>query len=285
MSHYTGVKVVQTSKAVIDALYSEGQVSIDYFDGAGPFYPNMFLVLKNEESNSALAIVDKTRDMIVPLQKNLQASGIKPKNKEQAMALHALMDDSIPLHIMTGRAGTGKTLLSIAAAMQKIEEKKYDKIIITRPMSQVGRYDLGALPGDISEKVNPYLLNYMTNIEQIVGKKAVQDALEQYCIEVIPMQLIRGASFTKAFIIADEVQVLDFHEMLTLGTRVGEGSKIVVMGDLDQRDEKITKEKTGIWKIQEDEKMKGSKLVSSIELLKVERSELAKLFAEVFESK
>lgn len=282
MSHYTGVKVLQTSKQVIDTLYAEGEVNVDCFDEAGPFYPNMFLVLKNDESNSALAIVGKSGDVIVPLHKNLQASGIKPKNKEQAMALHALMDDTIPLHIMTGKAGTGKTLLSIAAAMQKMEEKKYDKIIITRPMSQVGKYDLGALPGDISEKVNPYLLNYMTNIEQIVGKRAVQDALEQFNIEVIPMQLIRGASFTKAYIIADEVQVLDFHEMLTLGTRVGEGSKIVVMGDLDQRDEKIAREKTGIWKIQEDEKMKKSKLVSSIELIKVERSELAKLFAEVF---
>lgn len=182
---------------------------------------------------------------------------------------------------------THNTLLTIATALQKIEEKKYDRIIITRPMSQVGKYELGALPGDINEKFGPYLENYVSNIQQLTGnnKRSAQDVIQMYKMEAMPMQLIRGASWVRAFIIADEVQVLDHHEMLTLGTRVGEGSKLVVMGDLNQRDEDIDRTDTGLHKIINSERMKKSPLTSHIELIKSERSELAALFADTFEEK
>lgn len=179
---------------------------------------------------------------------------------------------------------THNTLLAIAAALQKFQEKKYDRILITRPMSQVGRHDLGALPGNVDEKFGPYLENYLTNIQQLVGdnKKSIDYLMEAYNIQAMPLQLIRGASWTKTFIIADEVQVLDFHEMLTLGTRIGEGSKLVVLGDLRQRDEKIAAQNTGLYKLMNDTKAKESHLISGIELLKCERSELASLIADIF---
>jgi PhoH-like ATPase len=217
--------------------------------------------------------------------KKLSAFGVRPKNKEQVMAMSALLDDRISLCMMTGRAGTGKTLLAMAAALQKVEDGKYDRIIITRPMSQVGRYELGALPGDVDEKFGPYLENYLTNISQMVGndRRTAHDLMEQFKIEAMPLQLIRGASWAGAFIIADEVQVLDHHEMLTLGTRIGAESKLVVMGDLNQRDEQIAKAATGLHKVMNDKRMKESPLTSAIELWKCERSKLAKLFADVFE--
>jgi PhoH-like ATPase len=280
---FTGVKVLEDQDpALVTELYKNKKIDIESLPNSNSFYPNLFIVIKSASQASALTRVSPDGRTLLLLQ-DIEASGIKPKNKEQTMALNMLMDDSVPLNVLIGRAGTGKTLLTLAVAMQKFEEKKYERLILTKPMSQVGKRDLGALPGDVNEKFAPYLMNYMSNFEQLVGRKSTQDAISQFHIEFIPMQLIRGASFLNAFVIADEVQVLDHHEMLTLGTRIGENSKLVVMGDLNQRDEKIAKNKTGLWKIMEDEKMKSSGLVAAIELIKVERSPLAKLFADVFE--
>jgi PhoH-like ATPase len=117
------------------------------------------------------------------------------------------------------------------------------------------------------------------------AKAKVQGAIEQYRIEFVPLQLIRGCSWHNAFIIADEVQTLNYHEMVTLGTRVGEGSKIVIMGDLAQRDEKIATDKTGIYRFVNSDQAKNSEFVASIELLKCERSAVAELFADVFDAK
>lgn len=282
---FTGVEVIENvDPSIISSLYKDKSIgSGQVLTPDNPFYPHSFLVLKSAAQASALAKVSASGNEISLLNPDIEASNIKPRNKEQIMAMNMLMDDHIPLNIMTGRAGTGKTLLTLAVALQKIEDGEYERLILTRPMSQVGRYDLGSLPGDVNEKFMPFQTNFMSNFEQLVGKKAAPDLVRQYGIEFIPMQLIRGASFFESFIIADEVQVLDFHEMLTLGTRVGDGSKLVVMGDLNQRDEKITKEKTGLHKIMNSESMKKSKLVAAIELLKCERSELASLFADVFE--
>jgi len=286
MINYTGVQVIKVQSEVINGMYTEGTIPI--WTREITFYPNMFVYLKNEDETGQGAIcrVDaKSENLILLKDKYLRAFGVKPKNKEQVMAMSTLLDDNIPLCMMTGRAGTGKTLLAIACALQKVEDGKYDRVLITRPMSQVGRYDLGALPGDVSEKFGPYLENYLTNISQMVGndRGTAQDLMAQFKIEAMPMQLIRGASWTRTFIIADEVQVLDHHEMLTLGTRIGTDSKLVVMGDLNQRDENITRVATGLHKIMNNKLMKESPLTSAIELWKCERSQLAKLFGDVFE--
>jgi PhoH-like ATPase len=141
------------------------------------------------------------------------------------------------------------------------------------------------LPGDVDEKFRPYLQNYLCNLEFMLGGKpdAIEDLVQQYRIEFIPIQLIRGASWHDAFVIADEVQPLDYHEMVTLGTRVAEGSKLVIMGDLGQRDEKIEIEDTGIYKFVNSTGAKKSSIVASLELIKSERSAVSQLFADVFE--
>jgi PhoH-like ATPase len=286
-SSYTGVKVLEVSRTYIDSIYSTNSIEIP--DKRLILYPNQFVYLKsNDTSDRAGAICKVSKDaksLILIRDKDLRAFGVKPKNKEQTMAMSGLLDDDIKLCTLTGRAGTGKTLITIAAALQKIEEKKYDRIIITRPMSQVGNYDLGALPGDVNEKFGPYLENYISNIQQLAGNKkdTAKDIIAMYKMEAMPMQLIRGASWINSFVIADEVQVCNKHEILTLGTRIGENSKLVIMGDLGQRDEDITKEDTGLYHIINSRKMKESSLTSHIELIKSERSALAELFTESFE--
>lgn len=274
---FTGVKVIQTTSDVVNSVYKKKQLELDKKE-----WPNLFIVFKGEPSQSALCRVDATGSTAHLISDKTTASGIKPRNKEQYMALNMLLDDTVPVVIMTGKAGTGKTILALAAGLQKIEEEKYKKIILTRPMSQVGKRDLGMLPGTAEEKFMPYLGNFLDNLSHFGGTD-VNHLMERYDIECRPLQLMRGSSFSNAYIICDEVQVLDAHEMLTLGTRVAEGSKIVLLGDLNQIDEKIVKTKTGLYEVMNSSICKESPLVGGIELLKVERGPVAQLFTEIFE--
>ncbi len=275
---FTGVKVIETTNDNINKLYVDRYIELETVE-----YPNLYLVIKASEQQSALARVDSTGTKAVLLPDKLTAQGIKPKNKEQVMALDALLDVGLTVNIMTGLAGSGKTLLSLAAALQHIEKGNYKKLILTRPMSQVGQYDLGILPGNVDEKFLPFLGNFETNLSQLGGKD-IDLLMQRYDIECLPIQLMRGCSFKDAIIICDEIQILDAHEMLTIGTRVGENCKIVLLGDLNQRDKKIAKEKTGLYTVMNSELAKESCLVSAIQLLKNERSVTAKLFSDIFES-
>jgi len=244
----------------------------------------MYIELRDQENdkNTILGRVSADANLIERIYAQ-EVSGIKSRNREQVFAIDALMNDQITTVVLSGRAGTGKTLLVLAATLELIQARKYRKVIITRPMSYVGKYSLGALPGDAEEKFSPYLLNYTTNMEELIGKSLVLDLMKQYKFEIVPLQLLRGASFNKCLVIADEMQVCDHMEILTVGTRIGEGSKLVIMGDLNQRDENIAKEKTGIYKLFNDQVAKKSPLLAAIELQRCERSATAMLFSEIFE--
>lgn len=280
---YTGVKVLDVEKDIIDSIYKNGSVEI--WDKRLALYENMYVVLKDEGGTSSSALCKVKNDYLHLLPHDLSASGITPKNKEQRMALDALLDDSIKVVALTGRAGTGKSLLTIAASLKKIEDRKYDRIILTKPQSQVTKYELGILPGTLEEKINPFFASFHCSFEFIFGNNTakVASALEQYNVIFTPMQLIRGMSWHNSIIIADELQVLTYHDMVSLGTRVAEGSKLILLGDLGQRDEKIARDKTGLYKFINSDLAKNSKFVSTLELLKSERSEVAELFANIFE--
>jgi PhoH-like ATPase len=279
---YVGFRTHEVDDNLINEIYKEGKVDVP--DKRYSWYPNLYIELRSltAPKHTALGRVDRTGSFIERIQEH-SASDLKPRNREQVFALNALMDDRISVVVLTGPAGTGKTILTLAVALDKIQGKQYDRIIITKPMSQVGKWSLGALPGGIEEKFNPYLMNYMTNLEQFVGRKSAEHLIDQCKIEAVPLQLFRGASFNNCLVIADEVQVCDYMTTLTIGTRIGENSKLIMMGDLNQRDENIAKEKTGIYKLMNDKKVKESPLVAAIELQKCERSETARLFSEVFE--
>jgi PhoH-like ATPase len=278
---YTGFRQLDVQQQLIDTIYEKGQLEV--WNSRLALHPNLYLELKSSanEKNTVLARVDSTGKIVKRLS-SIEVSGIKPRNREQVFALDALMNDEITVVALTGPAGTGKSLLALAAAFSKIQDKTYDKVILTKPMSEVGKYKLGSLPGGIDEKFNPYLLNYMTNLECFVSPKYAKDMLNQNKFEMVPIQLMRGASFHNCLVLADEVQVLDYMEILTIGTRIAEGSKIVLMGDLQQRDSNITKEKTGLYKLSQDKRARESSLMVALELQQCERSPTARFFAQIF---
>jgi PhoH-like ATPase len=279
---YTGFRQLYVPQQIIDEIHYTGSTPI--WAEYNTFHPNLYLELKSYESSStALARVSADKQSITRVYPK-EAENIKPRNREQIFAIDALLNSNITVVVFTGAAGTGKTILTLAAAFKMISARRYEQIILTRPMSEVGRYRLGALPGDASEKFSPYLDNYFTNIEQIVDDHVSQsDLLRAFRIKITPLQLIRGASFNNSLVIADEMQICTPGEILTLGTRIGENSKLIIMGDLNQRDERIAREETGMYQFINNETTKGSSLVAYLELQKCERSATAQLFSSVFQ--
>lgn len=276
ITSFTGVRVVQSTSIVIDYLFKQKTIVLDE-----PMFPNLFVVLKAEKQ-SALGRVDATGRNLNLISDKLKLGSIKPRNKEQLMAMDMLLDKKVTINVMTGKSGSGKTILTLAAALQLVEEGSYSRIILTRPMASVGKTELGFLPGNVKEKFDPYLGNFQDNLSQLGGGDS-SHAMERFNVECIPIQLMRGRSFLKSFIICDEIQILTEMEFMTIGTRVGEGSKIVMLGDLQQRDVRIAKTATGLYKFINSSITKESPLAASIELLKNERSPTSLLFSEVFE--
>jgi PhoH-like ATPase len=281
MEFYTGVKKIFVTQDVIDNAYKNKEIDFPSSAGNISWYENRFFVLKvQDQSGSALMRV--SGDKLVLLDSDIKASDVSPRNKEQIMALDILLDDAVKVVALSGLAGSGKSILTLAAAMQLVDAKRYNKIVITRPMTQVGKNSLGYLPGTADEKFMPYLQGIFSNVEFLLKGKKMEDFIKFYNVEFLPLQLLRGASFHNSFIICDETQTLNYHETITLGTRVAEGSKLVMLGDLDQRDEKIAKNKTGLFKFVNSKISKESHLVATLELIKSERSDVSELFTKVF---
>jgi len=285
MEKHTGVSVIQTTSTNIDKLHKDKKLHVKSLKVKKKLYPNQCLVLKAGDTQSALVRIAPDNTTLYRIQTPTKLYGIESRNKEQAMLLSQLADPRISLSIVTGIAGSGKTICAMAVALHQImEENIYKRLILTKPMDVVGKIGLGAMPGDVKEKFDPYTINFKCNMEELVGSNGhiyIEGMESKGVIKYIPLQLMRGASFKNSLIIADEVQVLDQHEMKTICTRIGEGSKLILMGDLTQRDRNIEVKDTGLYKLTQHEKILDSPLCSSIELLKCERSEIAQLMTEV----
>lgn len=288
MKKYTGVEVLYTSADVIDQIFKEKEIEVSDLKTEKVLYPNECLVIKAAEGSgkqSALGRVLPNGKTVRLIPNPLKVNGITARNKEQAMLMAQLVDVNIPLNIVTGLAGSGKTLCALAVALDLLlEQQRYKKLILTRPMDVVGNIDLGAMPGDVRDKFAPYTINFTTNLEQLIGSNGfeyLRTLEDNRVIQYLPIQLMRGASFKDSIVIADEVQVLNSHEMKTICTRIGENSKLIIMGDLTQRDRDIKIPDTGIYKLINHPKVKESPMCSAIELIKCERSPLAQLMTEV----
>jgi PhoH-like ATPase len=312
MNDFTGVRVLLVDSEAIAELYAKKTMSFDRLtelmlgadecaahgvtppDLSWQRYPNLTLVLtaySAGEKSTVLARVGHKGDEIWILKDYTKAPvyNLKPRNKEQNMLLNTLMDDRIKCQVIVGKAGSGKTILSLAYALHQLFERKntpYEKIILTRPMSSVGK-EMGAFPGEPEEKMAPYLGNFYDNLEQLMGRNGrayLETAINKGTIELMPLSLIGGSSWHKSIIIADEVQSLDPEEMYALGTRPAEGSKLILMGDYRQRyGKKVPAERTGLYKIMNSEVAKKSPILAGIQLIKTERSELSALFGNIFE--
>jgi PhoH-like ATPase len=203
------------------------------------------------------------------------------KNKEQKFAIDMLNRDDIKVCSLTGIAGSGKTYMTLVSAMSGLQQKKYERIVITRSMQTVGK-DIGFLPGDINDKMDPWLGPIMDNFRQAFKDLTWFNMMrEKGQIEVVPLAFIRGRTFSNTFLIVDEAQNSTIHELKTIITRVGEGSKIVLLGDIEQIDTPYLDTMSNGLTIA-IEKLKGEELFGHVTLTKGERSEVATLASKIF---
>ena len=239
---------------------------------------NEYCILKNC-NRSALALFNMSRHCIRRVEKG-NACGIVPKNAEQSFALDALLNKDIPLISITGKAGTGKTLLALAAAVK--QRRAYRQIFMARPVVPLSNKDLGYLPGDVQAKLDPYMQPLFDNLgviqmtEDNATGRSINEMLEEKKISIAPLAYIRGRSLVKIIFIVDEAQNLTPHEVKTIITRAGEGTKIVFTGDIFQIDHPyLDSRSNGLSYL--IEKMQGESLYAHINLEKGERSELSEL--------
>jgi PhoH-like ATPase len=258
----------------------------------GNLYPNQFILFKNlaNQQHTALARVEPDGKTIVPLSKRSSDSvwGILPRNKEQKFALSLLLDERIRLVTLVGKAGTGKTLLAIATGLQQtLEEEMYQRLLVSRPIFPMGR-DLGYLPGSMEEKLTPWMQPIFDNVEFLMNfppgeKKRIpnyKQLLEMGVLQIEPLTYIRGRSIPKQFMIVDEAQNLTPHEVKTIITRVGDGTKIILTGDPYQIDHPyIDASDNGL--IHAVKRFQKEGIAGHITLQKGERSELAELAANL----
>ncbi|HNT42163.1 MAG TPA: PhoH family protein [Tenuifilaceae bacterium] len=252
--------------------------------GAAPLkvkpYANQYLILKGNKS-SALAHFDKATNMLNRVEKT-RAYGIEPRNSEQTFALDALLRSEVKLVALTGKAGTGKTLLALAAALQ--QEENFNQILLARPIVALSNKDIGFLPGDINEKISPYMQPLFDNLSVIKNRfkpaskeyMHIEEMLRTEKLVITPLAYIRGRSLSNVYFIVDEAQNLTPHEIKTIITRAGEGTKFVFTGDIFQIDHPYLDMKSNGLTYLSD-KMHGQELFAHINLVKGERSYLAEL--------
>lgn len=309
---YPGASDLFVAGAHIDTLYQDGYVDFDFeaekkkriekheeqtngngskFTNGFEFYPNEYLLLKDaaNDSHTALGRINAEQSGITSV-RNLREGvwGIRPRNKEQHFALDCLLDDNIQLVTMIGKAGTGKTLLAIAAGLQKtLEERKFHRMLVSRPIFPLGR-DIGFLPGNVEEKLTPWMQPIFDNVEYLMGLsqsdkekgRGYHELMDMGALQIEPLTYIRGRSIPNQYLIVDEAQNLTPHEIKTIITRVGEGTKLVLTGDPYQIDHPyVDADSNGL--TYTVNKFRGQDIAATVTLYKGERSQLAELAANL----
>ncbi|MDD4223170.1 MAG: PhoH family protein [Candidatus Cloacimonetes bacterium] len=292
---YTGCETLELEDAEFDAINGKKFIANSF----GELCPNQFIRFFKKSSPETVRTLryNKANNALYTLQSytGQQVYGISARNFEQEMALDLLLDDTVRLVSLSGIAGTGKTLLAMAAGLQKVvEEQKYTRLVISRPISPLG-HDLGYLPGTKSDKFNPWMQPIYDNMdillslhediktENMKGKRkpSLEDFLDYGFLELEPLTYIRGRSLPDQFIIIDEAQNLTPHEMKTIITRAGENTKLVLTGDPYQIDIPYLDSASNGLSVAV-EKLKHEDIVGHITLEKGERSQLADLAAKFF---
>lgn len=283
---YKGFLEIYVQLDNMNLFYEKGELNVSELANH-PFYANQFIILKDAlgGSASAVGLVDATGKKVKKLVfDHDHIWGIRPRNVQQTMAFEMLLRADIPLVTLTGKAGTGKTLLALAAGLMQTEDlNRYKKLLVARPIVPVGK-DIGFLPGEKEEKLRPWMQPIYDNLEYLFNTKkpGELDAIlaGMGSIEVEALTYIRGRSIPEQFIIIDEAQNLTKHEVKTILTRVGERSKIVLMGDPEQIDHPYLDEyNNGLTYVVE--RFKDQQLAGHVKLVKGERSKLAKLAADL----
>lgn len=281
---YSGTATIYVDDDIINLLYKDGVVNakeLGYSDG---LFPNQYISLISNTNLAHTGVARFFEGKFVKVKQYPNIWGISPKNKEQVFALDALFNPDIKLVTMVGRSGAGKTLLASAAGIsQLIDSETYKKIVLTRPVEVMGRGNIGFLPGDENEKMRPWLMPFEDNLELLFSDRGMNylDSLkESGAIEVGVISFIRGRSRRSVLLIVDEAQNLTKHELKTIITRIGDGSKIVLTGDIQQIDNpKVDGVSNGLSCVVE--KFKHYPIAAHITLTRGERSDLATLASEI----
>lgn len=293
---YMGYREVTTSPDTINRLFGEKQLKLELPE---PLYANEFVLLKDEQNDAHTALSRFRADtgMIVPVRpRRGPVFGIMPRNIQQTMALDLLLDDSVKLVSLVGGAGTGKTLLALAAGMVKtLNEQIYQKLLCARPIMPLGR-DIGYLPGGKDEKLTAWMQPIFDNMAYLLSNRLATEngtkshsqlsSVEQRINQLVesgqvvlePLTYIRGRSIPHQFMIVDEAQNLTPHEVKTIASRVGEGTKLILTGDATQIDNPyLDSSSNGLSYLVE--RLKGKSIIGHVTLAKSERSELASVVA------
>jgi PhoH-like ATPase len=286
-SLYQGFREVDASADSIARLLGSGELP-----WKERLYPNEFVLLRDRGISAqggaavlARSDAESARITLVPVWDGTVA-GLAPLNERQRVALELLLDDEVRLVTLVGKAGTGKTLLAIAAGLQRTaEDKKYSRMLVTRPVVPVGK-DIGYLPGEKSAKMANWMQPLFDNLEQILGEykrpnvKSVDQLIKDRILEIEALSFIRGRSLPNQYMIVDEAQNLTPHEIKTIVSRAGEGTKVVLTGDPYQIDNMYLDENSNGLSYLVDA-FKGQRIFGHVTLQRSERSELAELAASL----
>jgi len=270
---------------LIDRMYkSEGTIPVDELEFASDIDPQECFILKSVRSSVLARYIPQT-GMVKRIEKE-RSFGIEPRNAEQTFAMNVLLDDDVKLVALTGKSGTGKTLLALAAALQKYES--YKQILLARPIVALSNRDLGFLPGDEKQKIAPYMQPLFDNLNVIKhnfsyqGKeiRLIDEMQKNNQLVIEALAYIRGRSLSDTFFIVDEAQNLTPHEIKTIITRAGEGTKIVFTGDIQQIDSPyLDMFSNGL--VYMIDRMRGQNIFAHINLVKGERSYLSELASDL----
>jgi PhoH-like ATPase len=278
---FTGTQELIIDDETIDAFYNDEEVTVE----GEELYPNQYLMLTSG-SNPKKTALARYVDHNKPLEKLLVDSsgiwGIHPRNREQTYLMDMLMNPDIQVVSAIGKAGSGKTICAIAAGLQQTldNDSRYTRLIVSRPVQPLGK-DIGYLPGTMEDKMSPWLMPIQDNLQFLMGNDKVTMGMymDKGVVEIEAITYIRGRSIANAYIIIDEAQNLTIHELKTIITRVGEGTKIILTGDVEQIDN-VYIDATTNGLTHAVEKFKNFSLAGHITLMKGERSEVATFAAQ-----
>ena len=284
---YQGFVEHLVDDAVVDRFYESEDIWIEQDETEEAWHPNQYVMMVSNANPKKTALA-RFYGHQTPLKKIVHNSipdwKINSRNKEQAFAIDLLMDPKVKIVSLVGRAGSGKTLLAIACGLQQtigLRENPYSRLIVSRPVQPMGK-DIGFLPGTMEEKMLPWLLPIQDNLQFLLGgdKSALHLYMDKGKIEIEALTYIRGRSISNAFMIVDEAQNLTMHEIKTIITRVGEGTKVVLTGDIEQIDNIYVNE-TSNGLAHAVEKFKDYSLAGHVTFKRGERSEVATLASKV----
>jgi PhoH-like ATPase len=279
---HSGVAEIGVGSDLIDRIYDQNKVTLESVRAL----INQFLVLRNG-SQSALArvIQSEPHTVVERVPNHLRVFGVEPKNLRQTVAMHLLMDPDVPAVSLMGMAGTGKTFLALAAGLEQVLEMgRYRKVTVYRPLVAVGRQEVGFLPGDLSEKLAPWMAAVHDNLYALFSdvpdaRGAIDDLVARDELEMAAIAYLRGRSITGEVVIIDEAQNLEIPTLKVILTRMGRDSKLIFCGDLTQVDNPYISPFGGMAAL--IEKFKGSHLFGHVTLERSVRSPLAEMAATV----